>query len=47
MRFLCGINTSKAYRGVRQRVQKERARYGELGREGENVSEERENGMGF
>ncbi len=47
MHFLCGINTGKMKRGIRQRVQKERTRYCGLGREGENVSVRRENGVGF
>ena len=42
MRFLCGINAGKTYRGIRQRAQKERTRYYGLGREGENVSGGRE-----
>jgi len=37
----------KHRRGISQRVQKERTRYCGLGREGENVSGERESGMGF
>ena len=42
MRFLCGINAGKTYRGNRQSAQKERTRYCGLGRDGENVSGERE-----
>jgi hypothetical protein len=40
--LICGINTGNTYRGIWQRAQKERTRYCGLGREGENVSGEKE-----
>jgi hypothetical protein len=42
MHFLCEINTGKTWWEFRQRAQKERMTYCRLGREGENVSGERE-----
>ncbi len=46
MRFLCGINPGETWRGIRQRMQKERTIYCGLGREGERELA-REYGMGF
>ncbi len=47
MHFLCRINTGRTERGIRQKAQRGRMRCCRLGREEENVSVERESGVGF